>query len=478
MIRALLALLGCQSTPYPAPIVGTTYRISEDVPATDSEIRVDILTSYTDCAEAKVLDMDACVPRADRASGEVRLAFRLRDPKAPNDIFRAINPEQIEVLQDGAIQSEVELVPHEPIASGQLFIVLLDGSGSMYEQDGERIRKVYSALLAPSVIEGFYPEHNNKTGVVLLRFTDGVTGLDGGPPRILSTAEEYRAMVRDHLLKSSGGYTYLYEAVSYAVTDLLDQDAIKTFLTVKGAEPSIVVVTDGFNNQQADDTCATNVDRLQSVLDVVREVRTNLGGSVRPTVFTVGLGVPYREGNKPKELNRPVTAQDLCAGYANERIDGRLEDLGLDHVSMQWIAEAGGGRSFVRSKARGLSEVLRGASATRYRWYEVWYRVPDNFYHRRSFDVVLRLKSSDRAYSTVTVHPNGWIDGPTAMRLHGDRWHTPTPFRHTFTILMPALGTIVLLNYVGPALFNTRRALFRRARPRRIDRGPGPTREG
>lgn len=467
MIGLLFGLLGCQTNPYPAPIVGTTYRIGEDVPADGSEVRVDILSTYAECAEAKVVDMEACLPRADRASGELHFAFRLRDPQAPTDIFRPINADQILVTQDGATQTEFELVPHEPIGSGQLFVLLIDGSGSMHENEGERIRKVYSALLAPSVMDGFYPEHNAKTGVVLLKFNATVTGIDGGPPRILTSRDEYRTMIQEHLMKSSGGYTHLYGAVGYAVTELLELDTIKTFLTVKAAEPSIIVVTDGFNNQEAADTCGTNVPRLQEVVDLVREVRTNLGGATRPTVYTVGLGVPYREGDKPKSLNKPVTPVDLCGPYVDYRIDGLLEDAGIDHVSMQWIAEAGGGRSFVKNKAKGLSEVLSTATATRYRWYEVWYRVPDNFYHRKSFDVQLQLNSSDRAFSTFTVHPNAWLDGPTAVREHGHRWHSPTPFRHTFTILMPALGTIVLLNYVGPALFNARRALFRRARPRR-----------
>ncbi|MEQ1506755.1 MAG: vWA domain-containing protein [Myxococcota bacterium] len=464
------AVLACQTSEFPAPIVGSTYRIDDDVPAEGSEIRVDVMTTRDACAEAKVTDIDACLPRADRASGELHFAFRLRDPTSLSDLPRAIGADQIRVTHDKSTQSDVQLIPHEPMVSGQLFVLLIDGSGSMFENDGERIRKVYSALLAPSVIAGFYPEDaaggRAKTGVVLLRFGEAVVGLDGGPPTVLETREAYTAAIKQNLLRTSGGYTHLYDAVSYAVTDLLEVERIHTFLTIKAAEPTVIVVTDGFNNEAGDDTCATNAPRLQKVVDVVRDARTSQGGTTRPTVYTVGLGIPYRKGDKPEGLNRQVTPHDLCGKYEEYRIDGVLDKAGLDHVSMRWLAEAGGGGSFVKSKSKGLAEVLQKASATRYRWYEVWYRVPESFYHRKSFDVQLQLLALDRAFTTFAVHPGGWLDAPTGEHGRGERWHATSPFRRTFAVVMPVLGLLVLLSYVGPASFNTRRALFRRARPR------------
>jgi hypothetical protein len=467
----LLGLLGCtcRTGEYPAPILGTTYRIEDDVPDQGSELRIDILTSYAECMSAKVVEMDACLPRADRSSGELHFAFQLKDPTSLQDLPRAIAADQIKVTHDRAIQSEFQLIPHEPVSSGQLFIVLIDGSGSMYENGGERIRKVWSALLKKSVVDGFYPE-GNRSGVVLLRFSKEVTGLDGGPPKVLETRAEYEKTVKDHLLTSSGGYTHLYDSVRYTITDLLEQQPIRTFLTIRGAEPSVVVITDGFNTEAASDTCATNVPKLQALIDLVREVRTTTGSAVRPTLYTVGLGKAYRKEDKPEGLNRQVTPRDLCGPYADYPIDPSLEDAGIDHVSMQWIAEAGGGRSFVRNKATGLAEVLEKAAATRYRWYEVWYRVPDSFYHRKSFEVQLQLESIARAVSGFRVHPNAWLDGPTASRAEGSAWHQPAPFARSLAVLLPWLGALVLLHFVGPAMFNARRALFRRARPRQKPR--------
>jgi hypothetical protein len=466
LFRLLLpvAALACQTAEYPAPIRNTTYRISQDEPAQGSEIRIDVLGTWDECAEAKVTDMEACLPWADRASGELHFAFILRDPQVQSELARFIAPDQLTVTHDKSAQADFQLIPHEPVSAGQLFVVLIDGSASMFENDGDRIRKVYTALLTKSVIDGFFPAGNSKTGVVLLRFAQTVTGIDGGPPKVLRDRKEYEEAVRTHLLTRTGGYTHLYDAVKYAVTEMLDVASIQQFLATRVAQPSIVLVTDGFNNQAAADKCADNAPRLQSAIEVVREVRTSQGGATRPTVFTVGLGLPYSKGKKPEGLNRQVTPRGLCGIYEDYRIDGVLDKAGIDHISMEWIAEAGAGRSFVKRKAKGLAQVLEVAAATRYRWYEVWYRVPESFYHRRSFEVGLQLVASDRAQTMFVVHPGGWLDAPTGARAEGARWHAPTPFRHTFAVVMPVLGLIVLLVYFGPAVFNTRRALFRRAR--------------
>ncbi len=464
---------GCQTAEFPAPIVGSTYRIEEEVPAVGSEVRVDLLTTYTECANTVVADpITDCLPRADRSSGELRLAFKLRDTAgAEQDVVRAISADQIRVTHDRSTQADVELIPHEPKDSGQLYILLIDGSGSMHDNDQERIRKVYSALLKPSVVDGFFPKFNSKTGVVLLTFNDGVRGLDGGSPRVITDADVYRDEVRNHLLNRSGGYTHLFKAVRYAMTELPELPQIRDWLLPNSASATLIVLTDGFNNEERNDACGDNAPRLQETLELVREVRTNVGGAVRPTVYTVGLGQPYRPVPKdgiPSLVNQQVTAVNLCGPrYMDTRIDGGLEEQGIDHVSMRWLAEAGGGLSFVKRNSKGLAEVFEKASATRYRWYEVWYRVPDSFYHRKSFQVELQLLAFDRALSTVKIHPNPWLDAPPGDRKLGSRWHIPAPFRRTLALIMPILGVLVLLNFSGPAWFNARRAVFRRARPRR-----------
>ncbi len=476
-MRVWLALLfavlfwGCQTSEYPAPILGTAYRIDRDVPTEGSELRVDIFTTENECANAGIEETDLCLPYADRSTGELRLAFDLRDPTTGSVLFRSLDSDAVAVSHDSSTVDDIEVIPHDPVSSGQLFVLLIDGSGSMYENDGERVKKVYSALMTPSVIQGFLPEDNGKTGVVLLRFSNGVVGLDGETPRVIKTKAEYRKVIKEHLMTPRGGFTHLYDAVAYAVTELPKVTAIDRFMAVKTADPTVIVLTDGFNNQEAADTCGTNVSRLNDLLGVMHEGRRAGGVGSRSTVYTVGFGTRYRRGEKPDGFKQVVTPTGLCGKYADQRIDGHLEDYGIDHVSLSWIAEAGGGVSFVKKDSKGLAETFGQTSRARYRWYELHYRV-DSFYHRRSFESKLRLNDVARGETTVRLYPSPWLDAPGGHRDRGERWVTATPFRRSLAFLMPLLGLLVLLTYIGPAFFNARRAVFRRARPR--SRTPAP----
>jgi hypothetical protein len=461
-----MASTACQTAEYPAPIVGTAYRIDKDVAAEGSEIRINLLTTEHECANAKIEQTADCVPFADRAKGEMRLAFDLRDPVTGGTVFRSLDAEMISVSQDSALQDDFQLVPHDPVSSGQLFVLVIDGSGSMYENDGARIKKVYDALMQPEVARGFLPEDNGGSGVVLLRFSKEVTGLDGGPPRVIRSVADYRGTIKDNLLKPHGGFTHLYDAVAYALTDLPNQKPIERFLAVKSAEPTVIVLTDGFNNEASADTCGTNVERLQSLLDTMKEVQRGSGVSARSTVYTVGFGNRYRPGELPDGFDQTVTTGGLCGRYADQRIDRHLEIYGIDHISLAWIAEAAGGVSFVKRDASGLADTFKHAARDRYRWYELRYRVRDSFHHRRSFDTKLRLLSLARAETTVRVHPSGWLDGPPAVRAPGASWASTVPFGLSLGLLLPILGVLISLMYAGPAFFNARRALFRRARPR------------
>ena len=462
----LLVATACQTELYPKPIRGTTYRIGEQKPADESEITIHIFDDIWDCSNQQVEDVYGCQPQADRSSGELRLGFFLRDPQTLDLLPRSLRKDEILVMHNDARQDEFELIPKEPIKSGQLFILVVDGSSSMFENEGERIQKVYQALLNKRVIAGFYPEDNNKTGVVIVRFNKEVSGLDGGVPRILKTPEQYEAMVKNHLMTRTGGFTHLYDAAKYAVTELLEQDKIREFLMTKSAEPTIVLLTDGFNNEQGRDTCGDNAPRLQAALDIIRDRRKSVG-SLQPRVFAVGLGSPWNNKKKPKGFNQKVTASALCGQWVNNTINGGLEKNGIDHISLEWMAEVGGGQAFVRRNPKGLADVFQAAAAARYKWYQLYYRVPDNYYHRRSFEVQLRLQGYERAYTTVTIHPSGWLDAPTGAHAPGQYWFSPTPLRRSVALIMPILGLLVFLNFVGAATFNARRTIFRRAKPRK-----------
>jgi hypothetical protein len=462
----LFALGACQDGPYPAPILGSTYRIDKDLPQPGGEVSLDIFTTEAECANAKIDEVDECRPQVDRASGEVRLSFDVRDPTTAQTLRASIGKDDLSLAHNSSKESDFELTPHDPQVGGQLFIVLIDKTATMHDNDNERINKVYSALMRGSVIDAFLPPSSGaKSGVVLVKFTTGTpTGLDNGAPRVITSRDEYKDQIRTWLLAPSGGYTNLYGAVTWSATDLLKVPEISNFINTRQAEPTIVLLTDGFHDEGPEDTCATNVPRLQAVIDKLRELRRGVG--LKPRVFTVGLGTPYRKGGMPEGIRaKDVTAAALCGQYADYRIDGGLEKDGIDHVSLQWIAQAGGGSAFVANDSGGLADVFKRAAAARYRWFTVNYRAPDNFWHRQSFE--LRLTYGEKASTSVKIHPSAWLDAPTGEREGTSRWATPAPFRKSIAVLVSVLSTLILLAFVGPAMFNARRAVFRRIRPRK-----------
>jgi len=127
------------------------------------------------------------------------------------------------------------------------------------------------------------------------------------------------------------------------------------------------------------------------------------------------------------------------------------------------MADVGGGTSFVKRNHKGLAQVFQAAAAERYEWYSVRYRV-DGFYHRQAYESRINLLSYAYASTTIKVHPSGWLDAPSPRRQGTETFSSPTPFRASVAFLMPILGVLVLITYLGPALFNARRAIFRRAR--------------
>ena len=121
----LLGVLGCQVDPYPAPIEGTTYRISKDVPGEQSEVTIDILTTRDECVNAKVNDVERCIPFVDRAAGEVRLAFELRDPTTSETLFRALDAPQVRLQHDSRNARGESFGANAPIRGGVAFTLYI-----------------------------------------------------------------------------------------------------------------------------------------------------------------------------------------------------------------------------------------------------------------------------------------------------------------------------------------------------------------
>lgn len=491
MFAALVALLSCSDALDPIP--GTTLRIGDVEMTEGTELDMLVFRDEMDCKAAwvKPEETHLCTPYVDRASGQVRLGIQFQlegdDVAYPLPLTRdniEVYHSGFKVLPDDGVM-RVEVIPHGPTRNAQLFILVIDGSGSMNEIDAltgmSRMEKVREALLMEDVVDGFFRE-GTDTGVMLLSFTSGQPQPVGTSDlTVLQSPKRYRQIVRKDL-GVLGGYTHLYDAVEYATTDLLKTPQVERFLDQYEAVPTIVVLTDGFNNLQNSDTCSTNARRLTNLLESLKESRdldsTDLNR--RPNIYTVGLGAPLRRNSKVREAARggrtEITGQDLCGRYGDRKIDGDLENFAIDAASLIWIARHGGGSAYTRQDSRGLGEAFRKAAAVRYDWFEVRYQL-DVAYLRRSFETKIRLKDFSQAESGVTIHPSAWLDPPPGD-LDADGWAQPVPYRRTAALVMPAIGFLVSLSFLGAALYNIRRVAFGRVNPASYVRRPPGSGDG
>jgi hypothetical protein len=247
----------------------------------------------------------------------------------------------------------------------------------------------------------------------------------------------------------------------YATTTLLESKEIASWIGVNDAAATIVVITDGFNTEKEAETCSANVRRLQYALETIQKARH--GEATIPTLHMVGLGQAIRPKWKlPRGGN--VTEMELCGEFADQQISGNLEELGIDNASLMWLADAGGGDSFIKNNHKGLADVFLTAAAQRYKWYTARYGI-DSFYQRRSFDTRLRLQTFAKAQTIVWFRPSSWIDAPTPTLVPGSRWATaPAPFARTLVPVLTIFGALLFIRFLGPASQNARRAIFRRVR--------------
>ncbi len=479
----LLAMLGCGGggpAEKIAPIPNTTTRIGRPEVKDGTELDLKIFTTPADCNLAVLKEYrKQCLPHVDRASGEVRLSFQLRlSDGEPYPL--PLTSDHVEVSHQGTHVSDempglaFSLIPHEPQRAKQLFILVIDASASMRQETRPgsgvtRMEAVRSALLLKDVKEAFFPGAV-KTAVVVFEFTSGDPQPLGGKLELLENAQSYTKLIKTQL-QARSGFTHLYDAVRYATGSLLQQEQINNWLQIQNAEPTVIVLTDGFNNVRGDDVCSDNARRLSRLLEHLRSVRQgSVASNTRPTVYTVGLGRPIRPNFSLPKLRKPeVDDATLCGRrYVDRRIDGDLEEYGIDNPSLMWIADFGGGTSYVRRNKKGLGEAFKAAAAERYIWFEARYRVPP-FFLRRAFETRLELKSFATASAKVNIYPSAWLDAPPGITM-ADGWSFPSPYRQTLTVVLPVLGLLTLLSYLGAAWFNTRRVLFGRTRPPRPPR--------
>lgn len=478
MIRARLYLMsllmaGCQGfSEGPYPIEGSTWVMDEPKMATEGDVSIDVFANRKECrndgrGEVAPSEVEDCIPAVDRGTGQVNVSFRILDKKGDAQ-YLTLTQDMVDLAHFGSSRQPTtwDLIPHGSEDAPQLFIIIIDGSSSIYDTGG--ITKIHNALTKKGVIDSFLPARTEgrSNGVILLRFSKDLMTIDGKDPlkdvTILERPKEYKKYVDEYVEnRSAAGYSFMYDAVVKASTKLIDSEKVRSWLQNNGASPTIVLLADGFNNEAAPDVCATNVPRLTEALATVEDARRK-GGTNRLTVHTVGLGTALQPG-WAMPLSLDVNEASLCRDYGDQVINGHLELIGIDNPSLEMLAYAGGGKSWVKKDSKGLEDVFLETAARRYKWYTLKSEL-DSFYHRQSFDARIRLKGGIQAQTTLEFHPSAWMDAPSGTVPEDERWFVKNPFRRSLSPVMLIVGFLTILGFVGPATFNARRALFRRPR--------------
>lgn len=520
----LSLFLACSSSSSPTVLIdGTTARIDEAHTYNKdakNDLNMVIMTTEKECERflRKQKDFDSkekrkskqyadelekCLPWFDRGTGEVKLAVRFEEQK--NDTYPMSldeNGKNLEIGQNGNVLAlhvdgvEQKVRPHIESRGKQLFVLMIDASGSMrLGLDGEEIGRgdsrpsrmdvVKEALNSKALKEAFFP-NNTDTRVVFYTFTKDVRPLGGSVKALKDGGSEYQNMVEN--LSSRDGYTHLYQAIDHGLTKLPKDPEIKSLIK-KGYHPTLVVLTDGFNNLSPQDNelgrqdnCSDNVSRLQPLLNKIQALKTTTGADKGGMeIVTIGFGkalkprfdaAEWREEFERKtrgSANRgapKVTADHLCPTYKgktqkNARIDSSGEYKGLekyiDNISLAMIAEVGNGQTSVRKDAKGLEDAFKGAIAKRYQWFEFYYRT-DVKHLRKKVEVNYKLRSFKTSESFITIYPHAWLDGPSG-KPDKDGFPERASVWHSTTILSSGMGLFLFLSILGAAVFNVKRII-------------------
>ena len=113
----------------------------------------------------------------------------------------------------------------------------------------------------------------------------------------------------------------------------------------------------------------------------------------------------------PRSNRTRVVQERYVESIKSDKSMGILKPRGIDNSSLTWIAEIGGGSSFLRQNSKGLGEAFEEAASVRYNWFELRYRV-NPLLLRRDFQSRLVLKTFAIADSKITIYPHSLLDSP------------------------------------------------------------------
>jgi hypothetical protein len=487
-------------------IPGSLTRVESAISA-PTPIQLDLMATQEDCQrlinEGVLEKMSECLPQVDAGNGNVRLAYRILDNGSPLALPMQVDPvtnqvsphrymsvmHQTEGVRDGwaddsdnAVTRHVSITPHgESLEAAQLFVLLIDRSDSMRKNDGgktTRMGRLKEALSSRAVTDRFFSNDQNR--VLVLSFAQDVreVGGRGGSYQLIADPDAYYDVIQG--LRANGSWTHLYDAVQFATTVALERPEVQKYLLDQKALPTVIALTDGFDNQNNAETCGDNASALSSLLKKIKKKRSAKEEVLAPVIYTVGLGAPalpdfpfVSEGKEGEErrkaaaakMFKPPTPEGLCGSAAGRVIDPRgslpgLEDDGIDNASLEWIAFRGGGKSVVTTELSDLIAAFEQAAAKRYEWFELRYHT-DPAYFRQSFRVRLKTEAFVSTSAEIRFHPPTAFSLPEPTVSESGWWAPSAPFRSTTSLVLSILGFCVSLAFLGAATFNLRRALTR-----------------
>ncbi len=459
------------------------------------ESRADCIGSLGGIGGLDEADLEDCVPWVDAQRRELHMAFEVRRGSEP--IEMALSADRIAIAianETGPLplrESEIEIIPRVPVGFHQLFIVLVDRSLSMYDdKSGDpRIEDVVRALMSGAVKDAFFPKDQvARTGVLLLTFSndvflaDGRTPWDANPVIITEDVEDYEKQVDLLLYEPLGGYTHLYRSVEAVLEEVMFEERVRGYIQRSQADPALIVITDGFNNERASDRCRDNAEptdpgrpSLSDVLDKIDRAHTR-PGSLGVNLFSIGIGPPYDPEFEPLPGRpRHITPRQLCGNYADERIDDGLENRGIDNPSLIYMARAGGGRYYVGEDPGKVAGLLSGTGSLLHRWFELRLSLDENRWRRfrQKMPLLIEVRKPRHLETRTTFVPHPWMDGPGSWVDSEGVARTPRMSAAT-GLWLQGLGLSFFLFGAWVALYHAWRAIFRRARAlvaRRVDPG-------
>lgn len=481
---------------------GSMTRVEESNPD-PGRFQLELMATESDCQQLKNEGMlerlEDCLPRVETGNGNVRLAYRLLDGGVPlalpvqRDVQGRIDPHRfVSVSHEGddirnrsegsrsGIDQKLQLIPHgETTEAAQLFVLLIDRSNSMRNDDGTgttRLERVQQALLTRSVVERFFSSDKNR--VMVMSFAQDVRSTGGRADQLelIDNPTRYHQVITG--LRADGTWTHLYDAVANATARAIKRPEVEGYLREEKALPTVIALTDGFDNQNTEESCGDNAAGLRRLLKLLDRQRSQVSTEIlAPVVYTVGLGTPalpkfpyIDEGAENLEFARlqklaqNPTPEGLCGESASTIIDPPtgpgLEDRGIDNASLEWIAARGGGRAVITTDRGELIQAFERAAAKRYEWFELQYHTdPTDF--RQSFEVTLKTKAYADTQASIRFHPASAFDLPEAGSSAEEVLGSSAPFRSTASLFLPLLGILISTAFLGAASFNLRRALGR-----------------